>query len=71
MKVVLSAIFDSEDDGVVGTSTITREDVDDLHSLAQAVGDFTRSCGYTYVNDVVRHATKVPESKMKFYLEGD
>ena len=27
--------------------------------------------GDTYVNDVVRHATKVPESKMKFYLEGD
>ena len=52
MTVVLPAIFDSEDDGVVGTSTITREDVDDLHSLAQAVGDFTRSCGYTYVNDV-------------------
>ena len=44
MKIVLTAIFDSEDDGVVGTSTITREDVDDLHSLAQAVGDFTRSC---------------------------
>ena len=52
MKVILTAIFDSEDDGVVGTSTITRGDVDDLHSLAQAVGDFTRSCGYTYVNDV-------------------
>ena len=52
MKIVLTAIFDSEDDGVVGTDTITREDVDDLHSLAQAVGDFTRSCGYTYVNDV-------------------
>ena len=52
MKIVLTAIFDSEDDGVVGTATITREDVDDLHSLAQAVGDFTRSCGNTYVNDV-------------------
>ena len=52
MKIVLTAIFDSEDDGVVGTATITREDVDDLHSLAQAVGDFARSCGYTYVNDV-------------------
>lgn len=52
MKVILTAIFDSEEDGVVGTSTITREGVYDLHSLAQVVGDFTRSCGYTYVNDV-------------------
>lgn len=52
MKIVLTAIFDSEDDGVVGTATITREGVGDLYSLAQAVGDFTRSCGYTYVNDV-------------------
>lgn len=52
MKVILTAIFDSEEDGVVGTSTITREDVDDLHSLAQVVGDFTRFCGFTYVNDV-------------------
>lgn len=52
MKVILTAIFGSEEDGVDGTATITREDVDDLHSLAQVVGDFTRSCGYTYVNDV-------------------
>ena len=52
MKVILTAIFESEDDGVVGSSTITRHDVDDLHSLAQVVGDFTRSCGFTYVNDV-------------------
>ena len=52
MKVILTAIFDSEDDGVVGSSTITRHDVDDLYSLSRAVGDFTRSCGFTYVNDV-------------------
>lgn len=52
MKVILTAIFDSEDDGVVGTTTITRQDVDDLHSLSQVVGDFTRACGFTYVNDV-------------------
>lgn len=52
MKVVLTAIFDSEDDGVVGSATIARSDVNDLHSLAQVVGDFARSCGYTYVNDV-------------------
>lgn len=52
MKVVLTATFDVDPDGVEGTTTLTRSDVDDLHSLAQVVGDFARSCGYTYVNDV-------------------
>jgi hypothetical protein len=52
MKVILSAVFDGDYDGVSGTTTVTRDDVDDLHSLAQVVGDFTRSCGYTCVNDV-------------------
>lgn len=52
MKVILSAVFDSEEDGVSGTATITRDDVPDLHSLAQAVGDFARACGFSYVSDV-------------------
>lgn len=52
MKVILSAVFDGDYDGVSGTTTVTRDSVDDLHALAQVVGDFTRSCGYTYVTDV-------------------
>ena len=52
MKVILSAVFDSEEDGVDGRVSLTRGDVDDLHSLAHVMADFARACGFSYVSDV-------------------
>ena len=52
MKLMLTAVFEPEEDGVDGGVSLTRGDVDDLHSLAHAMADFARACGFSYVSDV-------------------
>lgn len=52
MRIELTAIYDEEDDGFDGVFTSSRDGVDDLYTLAQQVGDFTRGIGFIYVVNV-------------------
>lgn len=48
MRIEFIAIFDKEEDGISGSVTMTRDDVDDLYSLLHAYQDFTVSAGFSY-----------------------
>tara|TARA_R110000782_G_scaffold110133_2_gene199259 strand:- start:568 stop:768 length:201 start_codon:yes stop_codon:yes gene_type:complete len=52
MKVTITFTSTNEDDGFYGSTTVVREDVDDLHALSAAYGDATRAAGFTYVDNV-------------------
>lgn len=52
MQVSITFTSNSEEDGFIGSTTIVREDVDDLHTLAAIFADSARAGGFTYVEGV-------------------
>ena len=52
MQLTMTVKNDKEEDGFTGSVTMVRSDIDDLYSLGRAYGDFTRSIGFSYVEDV-------------------
>lgn len=52
MKLIITFESSNEEDGFVGSTTVERNDVDDLNSLAQAYADAARAAGFTYVETV-------------------
>ena len=52
MKLIITFKSSDDEDGFSGSTTVERDDVDDLHSLAQAYGDAARAAGFTYVESV-------------------
>ena len=52
MQVTVTFSTDSEDDGFNGSTTVVRDDINDLYGLAQVFSDAARAGGYTYVEDV-------------------
>lgn len=52
MRIEITSHFDKEDDGFDGVLTYSRDNVDDLYTLAQYLADFTRGVGYDYVVNV-------------------
>lgn len=52
MRINLTAYMDRGTDGVEGSVTLDREDVEDLTSLAQAINDWVAGMGFSYVEDV-------------------
>lgn len=52
MELTMTVNNDKEEDGFTGSITMVRSDIDDLYSLGQAYGDFSRAIGFNYVEDV-------------------
>ena len=52
MRVNIDFYFDKEDDGVEGSSSSTRDGVDDLYTMSQFLTDAMRGAGFSYVTDV-------------------
>jgi len=52
MRIDFEAYMEKEQDGTSGSVRLSREDVQDLTAIAQAVTDFLRGCGFDYVTDV-------------------
>ena len=52
MRMDFEAYMEKEEDGVSGSVRLSRDDVYDLTSVAQAFTDFLTGCGYDYVTDV-------------------
>tara|TARA_R110002167_G_scaffold86335_4_gene233788 strand:+ start:875 stop:1075 length:201 start_codon:yes stop_codon:yes gene_type:complete len=52
MQVQVIFTPDCEDDGFVGSTTVTRNYVIELSDLSNAFRDATNAAGYTYVEDV-------------------
>ncbi len=52
MRIDISAYMDKDDDGYEGSSNVTRDDVDDLYTLAEVFTQAAKAMGYTYVNAV-------------------
>jgi len=48
MRIKFIAMWDEEEDGVGGSVSMIRENVDDLYSLLNAYQAFTVSTGFTY-----------------------
>ena len=55
MKVEIYFTMDKEDDGITGTVSLTREDVDSLEDLLYLYQDAAIASGYTYVTSVGAH----------------
>jgi hypothetical protein len=49
MRVDIEFYFDKEVDGFEGNLRISRDEVDDLYSLAQMITDAVRGAGFDYV----------------------
>ncbi len=52
MQVSITFTSNNQEDGFVGSTTITREEVEDLNTLAAVYGDAARAGGFTYVESV-------------------
>ena len=52
MQVSITFTPDNEDDGFEGSTTVVRDNIDDLYGLGYAFADAARAAGYTYVQDV-------------------
>lgn len=55
MKVEIYFTMDKEEDGIEGTVSLTRENVDDLQSLLYFFQDSAIASGYTYVKSIGAH----------------
>lgn len=52
MRVSIDLYMDKEEDGVDGSVTLTRNDVDDLYGFLSLLVDATHAAGYGYVNSI-------------------
>lgn len=52
MQVTITFESSHDEDGFFGSTTLVRQEVDDLHALAQMYGDAARAGGFTYVEGV-------------------
>jgi len=52
MRVTITFEATGEEDGFEGSTTLVRENVDDLYSLASVFADSARAGGFTYVEGV-------------------
>jgi len=52
MRVSIDFYFDKDEDGVEGSSSATRDGVDDLYTMSQFLTDAMRGAGFSYVTDV-------------------
>jgi hypothetical protein len=55
MKVEIYFTMDKEEDGIEGTVSLTREDVDSLQDLLYFYQDAAIASGYTYVQSIGAH----------------
>jgi len=55
MKVEIYFTMDKEEDGIEGTVSLTREDVDSLQDLLYLYQDAAIASGYTYVESIGAH----------------
>ena len=55
MQVEISFVQNLEDDGVSGSITIQRDDVDSLHDLLHLYHDACLAAGFTYVESIGAH----------------
>mgnify|MGYP000379513659 CR=1 FL=1 len=49
MRVEIEFYFDKEADGIDGSARFSRDDVEDLYSMAQMMTDAMRGAGFSYV----------------------
>tara|TARA_R110000744_G_scaffold358222_1_gene465280 strand:+ start:331 stop:531 length:201 start_codon:yes stop_codon:yes gene_type:complete len=52
MQVSIKFTSTTEEDGFMGSTTLVRDDMDDLQSLAAVFADAARAGGFTYVESV-------------------
>ena len=52
MRVSIDFQFDTEFDGYEGHSSASRDNVEDLYTMAQFITDAMNGAGFTYVVDV-------------------
>lgn len=52
MRIDFESFSSKEEDGITGSVRVSRDEVYELTTMAQAFSDFLRGCGYTYVTDV-------------------
>ena len=52
MRVSIDFHFDKEFDGYDGSSSASRDDVEDLYTMAQFFTDAMKGAGFGYVTDV-------------------
>lgn len=55
MKVEIYFTMDKEEDGIEGTVSLTRDNVDDLQDLLYLYQDAAIASGYTYVESIGAH----------------
>lgn len=49
MRVDINFYFDKENDGFDGSSSCSRDEIDDLYALSQMITDAVRGAGFDYV----------------------
>jgi len=49
MRVNIEFYFDEAEDGVSGAATFTRDNVEDLYTMAQLMTNAMRGAGFSYV----------------------
>ena len=49
MRVDIEFYFDEDTDGVSGSARFTRDNVEDLYTMAQMMTDAMRGAGFSYV----------------------
>jgi hypothetical protein len=52
MRIDLSTYMDNDQDGFSGNVNVSRDDVEDLTTIAQVIKDWLMAMGFTYVDDV-------------------
>lgn len=52
MRVSIDFYFDKDEDGYEGSSSCSRDNIEDLYGLSQMLGDAVRGAGFSYVTDV-------------------
>lgn len=52
MRVSIDFYYNKDEDGVEGSSSASRDNVDDLYTMAQFLTDAMRGAGFSYVVDV-------------------
>lgn len=55
MQVQISFVMDKDEDGVTGSVTIDRQEVDSLHDLLHLYHDACLAAGYSYVESIGAH----------------
>ena len=55
MQVEISFVMDKDEDGVTGSVTIERSEVDSLNDLLHLYHDACLAAGYTYVESIGAH----------------